>query len=103
MHSDTSRRGFLQGATAAAVATSLPSTSSAAPATAVAKPSPVLLGVSSYSFHKLDRQHVIDGTKALNTPYLNVKDVHLPMGTPDEIRKAAAEFRAAGLTLPGAG
>jgi sugar phosphate isomerase/epimerase len=103
MSSDTSRRSFLLGTTAVAVATSLPPASSAAPATASAKPSPVLLGVASYSFHKLDRQHAIDGTKALKTPYLNVKDVHLPMGTPDEIRKAAAEFRAAGLTLTGAG
>jgi sugar phosphate isomerase/epimerase len=103
MSSETSRRNFLGGTAAAAVATSLPSISSATPATATPRPSPILLGVASYSFHKLDRQHVIDGTKALKTPYLNVKDVHLPMGTPDEIKKAAAEFRAAGLTLTGAG
>jgi sugar phosphate isomerase/epimerase len=102
MLSDTGRRNFLRGTAAVAVATSLPA-SSAEPATVAAKPSPVLLGVASYSFHKLDRQHVIDGTKALKTPYLNVKDVHLPMGTPDEISKAAAEFRAAGLVLTGAG
>jgi sugar phosphate isomerase/epimerase len=100
MSSETSRRSFLQGAAAAAVATSLPSASAAPVA---AKPSPILLGVASYSFYKLDRQHVIDGTKALKTPYLNVKDVHLPMGTPDEIRAASAEYRAAGLILTGAG
>jgi sugar phosphate isomerase/epimerase len=100
MSSETSRRTFLQGAAAAAVATSLPSASAAPVA---AKPSPILLGVASYSFYKLDRQHVIDGTKALKTPYLNVKDVHLPMGTPDEIRAASAEYRAAGLILTGAG
>ena len=100
MSSETSRRTFLQGAAAAAVATSLPSASAAPVA---AKPSPILLGVASYSFYKLDRQHVIDGTKALKTPYLNVKDVHLPMGTPDEIKAASAEYRAAGLILTGAG
>jgi sugar phosphate isomerase/epimerase len=100
MSSETSRRSFLQGAAAATVATSLPSASAAPVA---AKPSPILLGVASYSFYKLDRQHVIDGTKALKTPYLNVKDVHLPMGTPDEIRAASAEYRAAGLILTGAG
>jgi sugar phosphate isomerase/epimerase len=100
MSSETSRRSFLQGAAGAAVATSLPSASAAPVA---AKPSPILLGVASYSFYKLDRQHVIDGTKALKTPYLNVKDVHLPMGTPDEIRAASAEYRAAGLILTGAG
>ena len=100
MSSETSRRTFLQGAAAAVVATSLPSASAAPVA---AKPSPILLGVASYSFYKLDRQHVIDGTKALKTPYLNVKDVHLPMGTPDDIKAASAEYRAAGLILTGAG
>jgi sugar phosphate isomerase/epimerase len=104
MSSDTSRRNFLSATAAVAVATSLPSSSAASSSAAQAlKPSPILLGVASYSFHKLDRQHVIDGMKALKTPYLNVKDVHLPMTTPDEIRKASAEFRAAGLILTGAG
>ncbi|MDR3717202.1 MAG: sugar phosphate isomerase/epimerase [Bryobacteraceae bacterium] len=101
MLSATSRRGFLSGTAAAVAAASLPLNSSATPASV--KPSPILLGVASYSFYKLDRQHVIDGMKALKTPYLNVKDVHLPMTTPEEIRKAAAEYRAAGLTLTGAG
>lgn len=101
MSSDTSRRNFLSATAALAAATSLPSASAAAPS--AVKTSPILLGVASYSFYKLDRQHVIDGTKALKTPYLNVKDVHLPMTTPDEIRKASAEFRAAGLMLTGAG
>jgi sugar phosphate isomerase/epimerase len=101
MLSATSRRGFLSGTAAAVAAASLPLNSSATPATV--KASPILLGVASYSFYKLDRQHVIDGMKALKTPYLNVKDVHLPMTTPEEIRKAAAEYRAAGLTLTGAG
>ncbi len=104
MSSDTSRRSFLSVSAAAAAAASLPSTLAATTNAAQAlKPSPILLGVASYSFHKLDRQHAIDGTKALKTPYLNVKDVHLPMGTPDEIKKASAEFRDAGLTLTGAG
>jgi sugar phosphate isomerase/epimerase len=101
MLSATSRRGFLSGTAAVVAAASLPLKSSATPASV--KPSPILLGVASYSFYKLDRQHVIDGLKALKTPYLNVKDVHLPMTTPEEIRKAAAEYRAAGLTLTGAG
>ena len=94
----------MSGTAAAVAAASLPLDSLASAATpASAKPSPILLGVASYSFHKLDRQHVIDGMKALKTPYLNLKDVHLPMTTPEEIRKGAAEYRAAGLTLTGAG
>ena len=104
MSSDTSRRGFLSATVALAGATALPLDSFAsASAAEAAKPSPILLGVASYSFYKLDRQHVIEGMKALKTPYLNVKDVHLPMTTPEEIRKAAAEYRAAVLTLTGAG
>lgn len=104
MFSDTSRRNFLCASAAVAATTVLPSVSAAAPAARPeAKSSPILLGVASYSFYKLDRQHVIDGMKALKTPYLNVKDVHLPMTTPDEIRKVSAEYRAAGLILTGAG
>lgn len=104
MFSDTSRRNFLRASAAVAATTSLPLVSAASPSAPPAtKPSPILLGVASYSFYKLDRQHVIDGMKALKTPYLNVKDVHLPMTTPDEIRKVSAEYRAAGLILTGAG
>lgn len=104
MSSVTSRRGFLSGTAAAVASASLPIAAYASAATpATAKPSPILLGVASYSFHKLDRQHVIDGMKALKATYLNLKDVHLPMTTPEEIRKGAAEYRAAGLTLTGAG
>jgi sugar phosphate isomerase/epimerase len=65
--------------------------------------SPIRLGVASYSFRKFDRSHVIEFTKQLNTPYLNVKDVHLPMGAPDEIRQAAGQFKAAGIKLTAAG
>lgn len=41
--------------------------------------------------------------KQLRTPFLNVKDIHLPMGTPDEVRQAAAEYRDAGIKLTAAG
>jgi len=99
----TSRRGFLSGAATAAVASAVPFNALARTTAPAAKPSPILLGVASYSFYKRDRQYVLDGMKALRTPYLNLKDVHLPMTTPEEIAKGAAEYRAAGLTLTGAG
>jgi sugar phosphate isomerase/epimerase len=37
--------------------------------------------------------------KTLKTPYLNVKDVHLPMTPLDQVAPRAAEYRAAGLQL----
>jgi len=65
--------------------------------------SPVRLGVASYSFRKFGRADVIEFMKLLNTPYLNVKDVHLPMTTPAEIKQAANEYAAAGIKLTAAG
>jgi len=66
-------------------------------------PSPVRLGIASYTFRKFDQAHLIDFMKQLKTPYLNLKDVHLPMTPVDQIASRAAEYRAAGLTLTAAG
>jgi sugar phosphate isomerase/epimerase len=66
-------------------------------------PSPIRLGVASYSFRKFGRADVIEFMKQLNTPYLNVKDVHLPMTSPEQIKHAANEYAAAGITLTAAG
>jgi len=63
----------------------------------------IRLGVASYSFRKFGRTDVIAFMKQLGTPYLNVKEVHLPMTTPDEIRRTGAEFAAAGIKLTAAG
>ncbi len=41
--------------------------------------------------------------KELKTPYLNLKDVHLPMTPTDQVATRAAEYRAAGTTLTAAG
>jgi sugar phosphate isomerase/epimerase len=61
------------------------------------------LGVASYSFRKFGPDDVIRFMRALNTPFLNVKEVHLPM-TPTTTTKVMAEkYRAAGLTLTAAG
>lgn len=100
MSSDPTRRDFLRGTLAAVAIAALPNRSAAQE---VLKPSPIRLGVASYSFRKFDRAHVIDFMKQLNSPYLNVKDVHLPMGTPDEVRQGAQQFRSAGIQLTAAG
>lgn len=72
----------------------------AAPALPV---SPVKLGVASYTFRKFDSAKLIESMKELRTPYLNVKDTHLPMGTAAEVKAHAEAYRAAGLTLTAAG
>src|SRR6185437_5768285 len=55
------------------------------------------------TFRKFDQAHLIEFMKELKTPYLNLKDMHLPMTPADEVSKRAAEYRAAGMTLTAAG
>src|SRR5271169_2551560 len=98
----TSRRNFLKGSVATAAAGALLGNPSASGATS-SPSSPILLGVASYSFRKFGRDDVIRFMKQLDTPYLNVKDVHLPMTTPEQIRQAADAYAAAGIKLTAAG
>ncbi len=72
-------------------------------ATPALPPSPVRLGVASYSLRNFDAAYVIAAMKQLRTPYLNVKDVHLPMTPADQVRVRAEQYRAAGLRLTAAG
>ena len=104
MNSRMDRRGFLKGSAIAAASVMSPSTL----ANGLAVPAnggggTIQLGVASYSFRKFDRAHVIDFMKQLKTPFLSVKDFHLPVGTPDEIKKGSAEFAAGGVQLVSAG
>lgn len=95
-----SRRALGRGVLAsAAMAVLLPSTAHAEGD----QPSPIRLGVASYSLRNLDVAHVISAMKVLRTPYLNLKDVHLPMTPLDQVKARADEYRAAGLILTGAG
>lgn len=62
------------------------------------------LGVASYSFRKFSREQAISMTKQLKTPYLNVKDFHLPLtSTPEQIDAARKEFADSGLIIVGIG
>ncbi len=65
--------------------------------------SPIRLGIASYTFRNFDMAHLIEFMKQLNTPFLNLKDMHLPMGPPDQVKSRADAYRAAGLTLTAAG
>ena len=68
-----------------------------------AQASPIRLGIASYTFRNFDQSHLIDFMKELKTPYLNVKEVHLPMTPTDQVKQRADQYRAAGLTLTAAG
>lgn len=62
------------------------------------------LGVASYSFRKFSREQAIRMTKELGTPYLNIKEFHLPLNsTPEQIDAAKKEFADAGIILVGCG
>jgi|SRR5271165_107719 len=63
----------------------------------------VRLGVASYSFRNFGQADVIRFMKELNTPNLNVKDVHLPLTPAAEIKPVSEKYRAGGLTLTAAG
>jgi sugar phosphate isomerase/epimerase len=64
----------------------------------------IKLGVASYSLRNFPRQKAIEMTKALGTPYINFKSVHLPYeASPAEIAAARSEVAAAGLQIVGGG
>jgi sugar phosphate isomerase/epimerase len=64
----------------------------------------VKLGVASYSLRNFPRAKAIEMTKALGTPYINLKSVHLPYeSSPAEIAAARGEIQAAGLQIVGGG
>ncbi len=63
----------------------------------------IRLGMASYSFHKFDIAHVIDFMHQLKCPYLNVKDVHLPMTPLADVPRLAQQYRDAGIQLTDAG
>jgi sugar phosphate isomerase/epimerase len=97
-----SRRSLLAGGTMLA-ASSVLSNSALSFAAPASSSSPIRLGIASYTFRKFDQAHLIEFMKELKTPYLNLKDVHLPMTPADQVAAHAAEYRAAGMTLTAAG
>jgi sugar phosphate isomerase/epimerase len=100
-----SRRNFLQSsaliATACATAKAIPAVAEASPA---AKPSPVKLGIATYTFRNFSRAQLIGYLRQLNIDSLNVKDVkdHLP-SDPEQEAAALKDYAAAGIQLHAAG
>jgi sugar phosphate isomerase/epimerase len=68
------------------------------------EPSPIRLGLATYTFRNFTRTQVIAFLKQLNVLALNCKDVkdHLPMDAQQEAA-ALADYAAAGITLHAAG
>lgn len=104
MNISMTRRSVLRGgAMLSAAALVSNQTKAFAFATPSSDTSPIRLGIASYTFRKFDQAHLIDFMKQLKTPYLNLKDVHLPMTPLDQVASRAAEYRAAGFMLTAAG
>jgi sugar phosphate isomerase/epimerase len=106
MNNTFSRRSFVQsGALAAAASvTSRAVPLLAQPSPVAGKPSPIRLGLASYTFRNFTREQMIGYMKQLNVKELNAKDVkdHLPMD-PEGEAKALADYAAAGIKLHAAG
>jgi sugar phosphate isomerase/epimerase len=106
MKQSFSRRNFVQSGAliAAACAASSAIPSLAEPGAASGKPSPVRLGLASYTFRNFTRAQMIVFMKQLNLSDLNCKDTkdHLPMDPALEAQ-AVADYAAAGIKLHAAG
>jgi sugar phosphate isomerase/epimerase len=64
----------------------------------------IRLGVASYSLRQLDRKAAIAAIKALETPYVCIKSMHLPYeSSPAELAAGRREFEDAGLEIVGGG
>ncbi len=106
MKATLSRRHFVQSSVFIAAACAAPGAipAFADPSQATGRPSPINLGLASYTFRNFTRAQMIGFMKQLSVTALNPKDVkdHLPMDPPEEA-KALADYAAAGITLHAAG
>jgi sugar phosphate isomerase/epimerase len=106
MRDTCSRRNFVQSgaliAAACAASSAVPSFTQT-PA-APGEPSPIHLGLASYTFRNFSREQLIAFMKQLNVSDLNAKDAkdHLPEDAQEEA-KALTDYAAAGITLHAAG
>jgi sugar phosphate isomerase/epimerase len=100
-----SRRTFLRSTALAAAASTVPIAATyAEPKPASGAPSPIRLGLASYTFRNFPRAQVIGWMKQLNLTGLNAKDTkdHLPMDPAAETQ-AVADYEAASIHLHAAG
>jgi len=99
-----SRRDFLRSTAALALTAPLFPHSSVAQEVSASGKIKFNLGLASYTFRKFSREETIAAAKKIGLKYMCFKDFHLPMkATDDECAAAAAECKAAGITLYGCG
>jgi len=96
------RRKLIQSSALLAAAHALPSL--AEPRSETGKPSPIRLGLCSYTLRNFTRAQMIPFLKQLNITELNAKDVkdHLP-ADPSQEQAALDDYRANGIHLHAAG
>ena len=106
MKQEMSRRSFVQSGAliAAACAAPLALPAVAEPNPATLKPSPLKLGIATYTFRNFTRAQMLGFLKQLEVTSINCKDAkdHLP-SNPAEEAKALADYAAAGIALHAAG
>jgi sugar phosphate isomerase/epimerase len=101
-----SRRDFVRSGAVMAAACSAPADvlALAHQHPAAGQPSPIRLGLASYTFRNFNRTQMIGFMKQLNVFALNAKDVkdHLPMD-PQQEAASLSDYAAAGIKLHAAG
>ncbi|HEX4284586.1 MAG TPA: sugar phosphate isomerase/epimerase [Terracidiphilus sp.] len=104
MNSKFSRRNLIRCGAIAGAAASLPRLSLGAPSQETGKPSPIRLGIASYTFRNFTRAQMLGFMQQLGMHDLNVKDVkdHLPTD-PDQEAKALSDYAASEIKLHAAG
>ncbi len=99
-NAEVPRRTFLKVAALGIASAALPRQSRASNAKDVG----IKLDVASYSLRNFPRAKAIEMTKALGTPYINLKSFHLPYdATPAEFAAAKSDLANAGMQLVGGG
>jgi sugar phosphate isomerase/epimerase len=109
MKNSVSRRQMLQSSALAAAAFAIPSAARTSfaevqPRDETGQPSPILLGMASYTFREFSRAQVIGFMQQLHLSALNAKDAkdHLPMDPAGEA-EALAAYAAADIPLHAVG
>ena len=98
MSFELNRRGFLAAAGLAGLGARVPAPAAEEPA------GTFKLGVASYSLREYSRALAIRCIKELRTPYVSVKEFHLPYrSSPQELEEGRKEFERAGLKIMSGG
>ncbi len=98
------RRTFLGASVAGLAGVAIGAPATRPPQPPQPPPTSFSLGIASYSLRNFPRDKAIEMVKALGTPYVNFKSVHLPFeSSPDQLAAARREIAGAGLVIVGGG